>query len=238
MTITRHDNFQAFDPNRLERITPGRRITVQPWERALLVRGGMLVTVLDPGTHRVWTRNTAIRRVDTRHWIVVVPAQEVATADGVSVKVSAVGRARIVDPATAVLVNQNASGAVHVAIQQSVRQVAGTATVDELVSERVAIAAKLQAAVDVDGTGIELSALELRDVVLPADLKRAQAQVLLARAEGHAALERARGETAALRALANAARLAADNPALYQLRLLQHIGNSSGHTLVVSQGPA
>lgn len=85
--------------------------------------------------------------------------------------------------------------------------------------------------------GLVLDQLELKDVVLPADLKRAQAQVLVARAEGQAALERARGETAALRNLANAARLCADNPALLQLRLVQQLETSSGHTVVMAGSP-
>ena len=82
-----------------------------------------------------------------------------------------------------------------------------------------------------------LEQLELKDIVLPADLKRAQAQVLMARAEGLAALERARGETAALRNLADAARLCAGNPALLQLRLLQQLATGPGHTVVIGNPP-
>ena len=62
-------------------------------------------------------------------------------------------------------------------------------------------------------------------------------EVLVARAHGIAALERARGETAALRNLANAARMAADNPALIQLRLLQQLEASTGHTVVLGAAP-
>ena len=106
-------------------------------------------------------------------------------------------------------------------------------------SSRAQLAGPLAEALpDLQATGVELADLELRDVVLPADLKKAQAQVLLARAEGEAALERARGETAALRALANAARLTADNPALYQLRVLQQLAASAGHTVVIGGTPA
>ena len=73
--------------------------------------------------------------------------------------------------------------------------------------------------------------------LVPADLKRAQAQVLIARADGLAALERARGETAALRNLANAARLLSDNPVLLQLRLFQQLSSTSGHTVVIGAPP-
>ena len=89
----------------------------------------------------------------------------------------------------------------------------------------------------IDALGITIEQLELKDIVLPAELKRAQAEVLVARAQGLAALERARGETAALRNLANAARLVADNPALLDLRLLQQLATTSGHTVVIGSGP-
>jgi regulator of protease activity HflC (stomatin/prohibitin superfamily) len=75
--------------------------------------------------------------------------------------------------------------------------------------------------------GIELFDIDVRDVMLPGDLRAAFAEVLRARAEGRAALERARGESAALRNLANAARLLDANPALMNLRLLQTIAQDA-----------
>jgi len=72
--------------------------------------------------------------------------------------------------------------------------------------------------------------------MVPAELRRAAAEVAAARAEGQAALERARGEVAATRALANAARMVADQPALLQLRTLQAI-EAGGATVVLSAGP-
>jgi regulator of protease activity HflC (stomatin/prohibitin superfamily) len=106
------------------------------------------------------------------------------------------------------------------------------------VFERHEVARQLTAGLaPLDAIGVRIEDLQLRDVVLPADLKRAQAQVLLARAEGEAALERARGETTALRALANAARLTADNPSLHHLRVLQQLAATSGHTVVIGSPP-
>ena len=66
--------------------------------------------------------------------------------------------------------------------------------------------------------------VEIRDVILPGDVRQAFAEVLRARADGRAALERARGESAALRNLANGARVLQDNPGLMNLRILQAIG--------------
>src|SRR4030067_2173938 len=82
--------------------------------------------------------------------------------------------------------------------------------------------------------GVELLAVNIKDIMFPGELKNIYAQVVNARNEGLAALERARGESAALRNLANAAKLMENNPALFQLRLLQAVGSNSGNTIILS----
>ena len=84
--------------------------------------------------------------------------------------------------------------------------------------------------------GLEVEAAEVKDFMLPADLKRNFAEVLKAKKEGEAALEKARGESAALRSLANAAKLLEKNPMLLRLRALESIdaaGKTAGNTLVL-----
>ena len=83
--------------------------------------------------------------------------------------------------------------------------------------------------------GINVTAVEVKDVTLPNDLKRAFAEVLKAKQEGQAALERARGESAALRNLANGARVLEGNPALQNLRLMQSLtaAHHAGNTFVL-----
>jgi regulator of protease activity HflC (stomatin/prohibitin superfamily) len=212
----------------------GRAVAVQPWERALLMRGGAVVDTLAPGRYRRWSGGYTLRVVDTRPWIVTLPMQEIPTADGVTVKVTTAARARVEDPAVLVTGSQDADEALYLAIQIALREIVGTLLVSDLVTGRSDIGSRLLEAVrGLEELGLVLDSLELKDVVLPGDLKRAQAEVLIARAEGLAALERARGETAALRSLANAARLVADTPALLQLRLLQQLAATSGHTVVI-----
>jgi hypothetical protein len=72
----------------------------------------------------------------------------------------------------------------------------------------------------------ELQAVEVKDVMQPAELKRASGDVFKAKQEGQAALERARGESASLRNLANAARVLEGNPALMNLRVLQSLASA------------
>jgi len=109
--------------------------------------------------------------------------------------------------------------------------------VETLLNQRTARAPQLLALVQPEAAriGITVHAVEVKDVMFPAELKRAFAEVLKAKQEGQAALERARGESAALRNLANAARLLEGNPALMNLRLMQSMSaaQASGNTLVL-----
>ena len=216
----------------------GRREIVSQWERALLFHNGALVRTLGPGAYRQWAPGYSLRRVDVRPWILQVPTQEIPTSDGVTVKVTVAGRVRVVDPEAYVLGSQDPLGSLYLAVQVALRELVAQASVEELLAGRADVGSQLSGAVQgIDELGVAVEQLELKDIVLPSDLKRAQAQVLMARAEGLAALERARGETAALRNLANAARLFADNPALFQLRLLQQLSTGPGHTVVIGMPP-
>jgi regulator of protease activity HflC (stomatin/prohibitin superfamily) len=218
---------------------PGRREIVSQWEQALLFRHGALVRTLGPGAYRHWTAGYSLRRVDVRPWILQVPTQEIPTSDGVTVKVSVAGRVRVTDPVAYVIGSQDPLASLYLAVQVAVRELVGRTSVEELLAGRAGFGRELSGALQgIEDLGVAVEQLELKDIVLPSDLKKAQAQVLLARAEGLAALERARGETAALRSLANAARLCADNPALLQLRLLQQLSTGPAHTVVVGMPAA
>lgn len=233
-------SFPFTDPFAPTRIPRARRVIVSEWERAVLFHNGGLVGVRGPGVIRVWTRGWVMRRVDVRPSVTFLPTQEVPTADGVPVKVTLTAQTRVVDPTAFVLATRDAPSAIYLAGQLAVREVVSTLTVEELLSARAELGLQLTGAIrGIEELGVAVERLAIRDIVLPSELKRAQAEVLVARAEGQAALERARGETAALRNLANAARLAAENPALVQLRLVQQLGaGGSTNTVVLSQPPA
>jgi regulator of protease activity HflC (stomatin/prohibitin superfamily) len=214
-------------------------VSVCEWEQGLLFRHGRLVATLGQGRHRRWGAGFTLRPVDMRPWIVALPTQEVPTADGATVKVNVAGQARVTDPVAYVTAARDPGQGLYLAIQVALREVLASTPFDALLAGRAELAARLAEAVRGDGDlGLAVERLEIKDVILPGELKKAQAQVLVARAQGLAALERARSETAALRSLANAARIAADNPAIIQLRLLQQLEGSAGHTLVIGAPPA
>lgn len=227
------NRWMPFGSTADERVPRGRRFVVRAWERAVVLRDGVIVETLGAGAHRRWTARIVVHRVDMRPWVLQVPLQEVPTADGVTVKVTVAAQARVVDPVARLTAAVEGIELLYLRVQVALRETIASATLDEVVSGRRTVGARLVEAVgDTADTGITLERVEIKDIVLPSELKRAQAEVLLARAEGAAGLERARGEAAALRTLANAARLATETPALIELRLVQELGRTSGHTVV------
>lgn len=215
------------------------RITILEYERGVLFRDGRLRGVLEPGRHWHIPRRDKLHRLDLRPVFVVIGSQEVLTADNASLKLSAVAQYRIADPLQVVRNSQHYYDALYLAIQLALRNVIGQYTLDQVLAKRQALGEEtlLQARAAAQSLGLELQRLDLRDVTLTGDLKRAYAQVLQAQKEGLAALEKARGESAALRHLANAARMINNNPSLLYLRTLLTISESKGNTIVLSLPP-
>jgi regulator of protease activity HflC (stomatin/prohibitin superfamily) len=117
----------------------------------------------------------------------------------------------------------------------ALREIVGKEKIDAILENRSGIGTKLMDLTSKKASefGLKLISADVKDMMLPGEMKKAFTQLVKAQKEGQAALERARGETAALRSLANAARMMDDNPNLLQLRALQALEGSSGNTLVL-----
>lgn len=199
--------------------------TVQPWTVLLERLDGRATRVLTAGRHPVRRRAT-YEVVDLRENLTALATQEIPTSDGMSVKVSAAVRWRVVDPVAHSELAVEAFSGVYLAVQVALREV-----VAGLAAETVATAVRGDAFEGVAGAvrsvaervGIEVLGVDVKDVVLPAELRHARAELVLGRHRAQAKLEEARAETAALRSLANGAKLLADNPALARLRLVQSL---------------
>ncbi len=202
----------------------------------LLYHEGKFVEALGAGYHVRWGRNYAVTLQDVRKAFVFIAGQEVLTADNVGLKASLFVTYQLTDAAKAVRETQNWLGDVYNAAQLALRAVVGGIAVEELLSKRLDLGKEFLARVQPEAAkvGVTVFTVEMKDVMFPADLKRAFADVLKAKQEGQAALERARGESAALRNLANAARVLDGNPALMNLRLVQSLtaAQGAGNTLV------
>jgi regulator of protease activity HflC (stomatin/prohibitin superfamily) len=213
-----------------------RVVTVHDYERGLRYRSGRFTGLVDPGSHVVIRPINEVRVIDGRPGFILVEGQEVLTADGVPLKVSLAARYVVGDPVAAITNDQDFLRALHVELQLGLRDALSAGSVDEILGSRAKIgpAVMERTASSLARIGIELLGVEVRDIMVPGELKRLFAGVVAARKEGEASLERVRAETAALRSLANAGRLIEDNPGLLQLRMLQQVGGSTGNTVVVS----
>jgi regulator of protease activity HflC (stomatin/prohibitin superfamily) len=216
------------------------RIVVQEWERVLLYRDGRLREELPPGRHRRWRWRTRAVRVTVRPRLIPVAGQEVLTSDGLSVKVSLLVRSRVSSPQRWFEAVENPEAFVYGALQVALRVAVAARTLDELLAARGELGAELVAAAapTAADVGIEVEAADVRDVMVPTEVRRAATEAATARAHGLAALERARGEVASARALANAARMIADNPALLQLRTLQAVEAGGATVVLTTEGAA
>jgi regulator of protease activity HflC (stomatin/prohibitin superfamily) len=203
----------------------------------LVYHHGLFVRRNNAGRHVIWGFGWTVKLIDLRKTSLLVAGQEVLTADNVGLKLNLLVTCQITDPAKAAHETQNWLGDLYNSAQLAVRAVVGGVAVEALLNQRLEIGAQLLARVQPEAAkiGINVLAVEVKDVMFPPDLKRAFADVLKAKQEGQAALERARGESASLRNLANAARLLDGNPALQNLRLMQSLtaAHNAGNTLVL-----
>jgi regulator of protease activity HflC (stomatin/prohibitin superfamily) len=203
----------------------------------LVYHHGLFVRRNNAGRHVLWGRGWTMNLVDLRKGSLLIAGQDVLTADNVSMKLSLLVSYQITDPIKAMHETQQWQGDLYNGAQVALRGVVSGVAVEALLNQRLEIGAQLLARVqpEAEKIGVPVLGVEVKDVMLPADLKRAFSEVLKAKQEGQAALERARGESAALRNLANAARLLDGNPALMNLRLMQSLSaaQNAGNTLVL-----
>jgi regulator of protease activity HflC (stomatin/prohibitin superfamily) len=152
-----------------------------------------------------------------------VPPQDIITRDNVSVKVNAIVYFRVVDPQRAIVEVQNYLQATSQLAQTTLRSVLGQADLDDLLSERDKLNAKLQVIIDqhTEPWGIKVSMVELKNIDLPQEMQRAMAKQAEAEREKRAKIIHAEGELQASVKLAEAGQIVSGNPVTLQLRYLQ-----------------
>ncbi|HEY4416114.1 MAG TPA: slipin family protein [Verrucomicrobiae bacterium] len=214
-----------------------RTLIIPEGSAGLVYRHGLFVRRNNAGRQVVWGSGWTLRFVDLRRAQLLVAGQDVLTADSIALKFSLLVTYQVTEPIKAAHETQNWTGDLYQLTQIALRTVVSSTTIETLLGQKLAIGAQLLTGVkaDAEKIGVHVLAVDVKDVMLPPDLKRAFAEVLKAKQEGQAALERARGESAALRSLANAARVLENNPALMNLRLLQSLttAQNAGNTLVL-----
>jgi len=196
---------------------------LREYERGVIFRLGRLQGAKGPGLILLIPIVDRMVKMDLRVVTIDVAKQEVMTRDNVPVTVDAVVYFRVMDPIAAVVKVENYLKASALLAQTTLRSVLGQAELDELLSHREKINQKLQEILDrqTDPWGIKVSAVEVKDVVLPDTMKRAMAKQAEAERERRAKIVNAEGEYQAAEKMVQAAGMIAKEPIALQLRFLQ-----------------
>ncbi len=196
---------------------------VQQYERGVIFLLGSLQGAKGPGVFWVWPIISRMVKVDLRIVTLTVPPQEVITRDNVTIKVTAVIYFYVVDPSAAVVNVMNFLQATTQIGQTTLRNVLGQSELDEILSQRNKINHELQSIIDehTERWGVKVTAVEVKDIELPASMQRAMARQAEAEREKRAKIIHAQGELQASAQLAEAANVIGAHPSALQLRYLQ-----------------
>ena len=194
------------------------------YERGVIFRlGKLLPQAKGPGLVIVAWPVDRMVRVSLRTVVLDVPPQDIITRDNVSVKVNAVVYFRVMDTVKAVVQVENYLYATSQMAQTTLRSILGQAHLDELLSERERLAARLQQVIDehTDPWGVKVSQVAVKAVDLPPEMVRAMAKQAESEREKRAKVIHASGELDASRQLTEAAQMLQQQPIALHLRYLQ-----------------
>lgn len=202
---------------------------INEYERGVIYTMGRFSGVVNPGWRIVLPIFQSFVKIDIRTKAVDVPKQETITRDNVSSKMNAVIYYKVVDANKAINEVENVFWAVSQLAQTTMRRVAGEATLDELLSNREKIAADILKSIDAttDQWGIDVEAVELKDIELPDSMVRTMAKQAEAEREKRATIISSEGEVLAAKNLADAATTMANTPGALHLRTLNSINDIS-----------
>ena len=194
------------------------------YQRGVVFRLGKLTRAKGPGLiFLVPWGIERMKKMDLRIVALDIAPQDTITKDNVSVRVNAVVYFRVVDPTTAVIEIEDYYFATSQLAQTTLRSVIGQSELDELLADRERINEIIRHIIDqgTDSWGIEVTAVEIKDIDLPQEMKRAMAKQAEAEREKRSKVIHAEGELLAAQGLADASEILQTQPAALQLRYLQ-----------------
>lgn len=202
---------------------------VNQYERGIKFRLGRYVSMMEPGWRLVFPIIEGYSKVDIRTKAVDVPDQEAITKDNVSARVNAVIYYRIQNASKAILEVEDFYFAVSQLAQTTMRNVIGEISLDDLLSKRNEVADKIQKIIDkaTDPWGVKVESVELKDIILPEEMKRVIARQAEAERERRAIIIRAEGEKAASQNIATAAEMLSGSAGGLHIRTLQTLSELS-----------
>ncbi|MBN1494796.1 slipin family protein [Candidatus Peregrinibacteria bacterium] len=202
---------------------------INEYQRGVMYTLGKYTGTKMPGWRLVIPVFQQMVKVDIRTKAVDVPNQEAITKDNVSIQINAVIYYKIREADKSINAVENYYYAVSQLAQTTMRNAVGEVSLDDLLKKRDEIAKRIEVIVDKasDPWGIEVDTVELKDIVLPSDLKRTIAKEAEAERERRAVIIKAEGEVMAAENMTKAARMLSAAPGALHLRTLQSINDLS-----------
>ena len=204
-----------------------RQIT--EYERGILFQLGKYKKILNPGWNIVLPIIQSYQKVDIRTKAVDVPEQDAITKDNVTIRINAVIYYKVFDASKAIIAVENFHYAVSQLAQTTMRNVVGTVSLDELLTQRDKLSEEICKIIDeaTDPWGIKVENVELKDVKLPEEMQRVMGKVAEAEREKLAVITKSTGEKEAAVNLADAANIMATTPGALHLRTLSTLNDVS-----------
>lgn len=202
---------------------------INQYQRGVKFTMGRFSSIMEPGWRIVWPIFQTFRNVDIRVRVADVPNQKAITKDNVSVTINAVIYYKVNNPEKSVVEIENLDYAISQYAQTTMRNIAGGTTLDELLTNRDAIAERIREIVDkeTDPWGVKVNNVELKDISLPESMERTIAKQAEAEREKRAVIINSEGELAASANIAQAAKVLGESAGALHLRTLQSINDLS-----------
>src|SRR5471032_350845 len=202
---------------------------LKQYERGVVFLLGKFAGVRAPGLTLIFVPVQQMVRVSLRTVTMQIPSQKIITKDNVSIDIAAVAYYHISDPERAVIVIENVYNAISQISQTTVRNVVGRFSLDQLLSDTASINEQIKDVIDrhTEPWGTQVTAVEIKDIVLPDNMQRAMAKEAEAERERRAKIVAAEGEYQAAVKLGQAADVMSLHPVALQLRTLQTMAEIS-----------
>ncbi len=196
---------------------------VQEYERGVIFFLGRCTGVRGPGLILLIPILERMQKVTLRTITMEIPSQKIITKDNVSIDIAAVAYYHVVDPKKSVIAVEDVYSAVNQISQTTVRNVVGQFELDQLLAKTSDINTKIKNVIDehTEPWGVQVTAVEIKDITLPENMQRAMAKEAEAERERRAKIVAAEGEFQAAQKLGQAADMIAKHPVALQLRTLQ-----------------
>src|SRR5215472_12360667 len=202
---------------------------LRQYERGVVFLLGRFEGVRGPGITLIFAPIQAMVRVSLRIVTAQIPSQKIITKDNVSIDIAAVAYYHISDPERAVIAIENVYNAINQISQTTVRNVVGRFSLDQLLSDTATINEQIKNVIDAhtEPWGTQVTAVEIKDIILPDNMQRAMAKEAEAERERRAKIVAAEGEYQAAMRLGQAADIITQHPVALQLRTLQTMAEIS-----------